>query len=148
MSWVVPGSNPLLNPYQVVSERANTANTFVITGTNQAAAQNVLSITLTTDYTSNISMWGNFSLLTNSNTIRDVSYFFQTTINGQTQTVGNIFKTSFGGAGNSTTCPILATVPGVAAGNIVVTLKIFASVASVFTIGPTQILAIGNISQD
>jgi hypothetical protein len=148
MSWVVPGANPLINPYQVVSERANTANTFVITGTTQAAAQNVLSITLTTDYTSNISMWGNFSLLTNTNTIRDVSYFFQTTINGQTQTVGNIFKTSFGGAGHSTTCPILATIPGVAAGNIVVTLKVFASAASVFTIGPTQILAIGNISQD
>jgi len=142
-------TEPIINStYSVVSERANTANTFVITGTTQATAQNVLSITLTTDYTSNISMWGNFSLLTNTNTIRDVSYFFQTTINGQTQVVGNIFRTSFGGTGHSITCPILATIAGVASGDIAITLKIFASVASVFTIGPTQILAIGNISQD
>lgn len=148
MSWVVPGANPALNQYLVVSERASTANTFVITGTTQATAQNVLSLTLTTDYTSNISIWGNFSILSNTNTITNLSYFIETTRAGVTQVTGNIFRSSMGGAGHSLACPILVTTAGTPAGDIIIRLKVFASTASVFTIGPTQLLAIGNISQD
>jgi hypothetical protein len=149
MSWIVPGANPAnTTPYMIVSDRNSSGTNLVITATTQATAQTLTSVVLSTDYVSNLSIFGNFTITSSSNTQANVSYFVQSLINGVFANVGFIFKSSLAGVGHSMACPIVVGTTNTPATNVTLYLKAFASTASVFTVNPAQIVAIGNISQD
>lgn len=150
-NYVVPGANPcnVASSTIIVSDKNSSSTNLVITATTQATAQTLTSVTLTTDYTSNISIWGNFTITTNTNTINNITYYVIASRNGTTfSPIGETYKSSLGGSGHFLSCPLLAGTTNSAAGNITFYLKAYASAASVFTVNPAQILAIGNISQD
>lgn len=146
MSWVVPGANPSL--YLVVSERASTNTPLTVTALTQGTAQTVVSMVLSTDYTSNISAWANFTYRATNNSQNQLFFFIESVINGVTSVVGYVNTDTVQGNGHYSNCGLVGGTFNTPVANITLRLKVYASSASNLIVQPAQLLAIGNISQD
>jgi len=114
----------------------------VITAITSGTAQTVATLTLTTSYVSNIDVSLSFTIQSNSNQKEDINY---------TISIGGIasstFRNTINGVGHYGSCSSGASRENVPAGDTVIIVKMYASSASVFTVAPLQMRAIGNLSQ-
>lgn len=148
MSYVVPGANPAFNPYIVVSERASTNNPLTVTALTQATAQTVVSMVLSLDYISNISVFANFTYRALNNQQNQLFFFLESSINGINSVIGFVNTDTVQGTNHYSNCGLVGGTFNTPVNNVTLRLKVFASAASILIVQPAQLLAFGNISQD
>ena len=172
MSYVVPGANPIqpgvqsvsagtnisisgstINPiinalYSVVSERASTNTPLTVTALTQATAQTVVSMVLSLDYVSNISVCANFTYRATNPSQYQLYFFLESSINGTNSVIGYINTDTVQGLNHYSNCGLVGGTFNTPVNDVTLRLKVFASTASVLIVQPAQLLAFGNISQD
>jgi len=147
-NFVVPGANPAINTYLVVSERASSNTPLTVTALTQATAQTVVSMVLTTDYTSNISVFANFTFRATAGSQYQLFFFIESEINGIRSVIGFVNTDTVQGNGHFSNCGLVGGTFNTPPNNVTLRLKVYASSASVLIVQPAQLLALGNISQD
>jgi len=146
-NYVVPGANPA-NAYIVVSDRTSTNTPLTVTATTQATALTVIGITLSTDYTCNISIWAHFTYRATNASQHQLFFFLVTEINGVKTTVGWVNTDTIQGNCHFSNCGLVGGTVNTPVNNVIIRLKVSASTASVLIVQPAQLLAVGNISDD
>jgi len=142
MTVTPAGSNITLNAKNFpITERTSSTTATVITATTFGTAQSLLTLTITPTFVSDIDIFATMSFVMASNTIHDLIFYI--TIGGVQ--VGGTFRASGSGVGHFLNTAIQATALAQVATIHTIVLRVYASVASQFTVSALQMSAIANL---